>query len=579
MDKDIKREMLNAMDTNGFNPCSIDNDSIASCQHQGDFEIGNFTEYLTRAKERGKYICPLCSEPDLSINTDGKKYQCYSCYQTGDIAKFLLEQAGNGSPRQTSKKDSKEMNKRELTLKDGTEKVIPIEQAKGWEQVTKSDSKPSSEPNETGQDGKATDKPLVSEKAGSGAAIRFKRQSQVTQWVKDNLTDLKYDVRKDQILLNGEHLSMDGISSYMCEEHGIDADSGKWTEAFIHLSRSNPYDAVLEYLEQAGKAEPIDPETAFQNLFMAEYDTDGNVIVDANGESLDAKILEIYETQNNHLELCIEYLKILLLGLVHRAYDPGCQYDYVPTLYGKQGLKKTTFFKTLVGIKFFDGSITLAKDADNLAKLSEAWCGELGELERITGKREAGEVKDFITQTHANIRKAYRRDNQKVPRRSVIVGSVNKTNFLQDETGNRRFIVIPVYQEINLDWLEKNRDGIFSWAIQEYKKGTKPYLSKKWEQAQREDNDTYQNYHPWIDKLEPWLEVQAAMGGRFTTTNEILDHLKTIDIPIAYSNWDKQQVAQVMTQLGWELKRVRISINIDGGIKQVSRWYPPKEDG
>ena len=35
-----------------------------------------------------------------------------------------------------------------------------------------------------------------------------------------------------------------------------------------------------------------------------------------------------------------ECMKLFMLGAISRAYKPGCKFDYMPVLVGKQGIEK-----------------------------------------------------------------------------------------------------------------------------------------------------------------------------------------------------------------------------------------------
>ena len=39
--------------------------------------------------------------------------------------------------------------------------------------------------------------------------------------------------------------------------------------------------------------------------------------------------------------------RMILLGAVARIYEPGHKFDFVPILEGPQGIKKSTFIRTL----------------------------------------------------------------------------------------------------------------------------------------------------------------------------------------------------------------------------------------
>jgi len=54
------------------------------------FDIRNFAHQLTQAK-KGRYNCPNCGKPKLSIERNSGKYQCWGCYDTKAIAKILTE--------------------------------------------------------------------------------------------------------------------------------------------------------------------------------------------------------------------------------------------------------------------------------------------------------------------------------------------------------------------------------------------------------------------------------------------------------------------------------------------------------
>jgi phage/plasmid-associated DNA primase len=54
------------------------------------FDIRNFAHQLTQAK-KGRYNCPNCGKPKLSIDRHSGKYQCWNCYDTKAIAKRCCE--------------------------------------------------------------------------------------------------------------------------------------------------------------------------------------------------------------------------------------------------------------------------------------------------------------------------------------------------------------------------------------------------------------------------------------------------------------------------------------------------------
>ena len=70
---------------------------------------------------------------------------------------------------------------------------------------------------------------------------------------------------------------------------------------------------------------------------------------------------------------------------------------------------------------------------------------EWAELDHITNKRHAGQVKAFLSQSTDMFRVPGAKQRG-ISRRGIIVGSTNRDEFLVDDTGNRRFWVWPSRQ-------------------------------------------------------------------------------------------------------------------------------------
>ena len=76
--------------------------------------ILDYLDKLTPAKEKGKYICPVCEGHNLSINEKTGKYDCYNCGDTQGIWRAIVPNTQNGDhPRRNRKprKSAKEKNR------------------------------------------------------------------------------------------------------------------------------------------------------------------------------------------------------------------------------------------------------------------------------------------------------------------------------------------------------------------------------------------------------------------------------------------------------------------------------------
>lgn len=143
-------------------------------------------------------------------------------------------------------------------------------------------------------------------------------------------------------------------------------------------------------------------------------------------------------------EYAYQVIKLWLLGAVARVYQPGIKFDYTMILQGKQGLGKSTFLRLLsLNDEWFNDSLD-SLDSDKAAQsLMGSWIVELAELKSLA--RTAGgveSVKRFLTATQDKYRVPYERRADIFLRQCVFAGTTNKLDFLQDETGNRRFLII-----------------------------------------------------------------------------------------------------------------------------------------
>ena len=143
-------------------------------------------------------------------------------------------------------------------------------------------------------------------------------------------------------------------------------------------------------------------------------------------------------------EYSYQVMRLWMLGAVARVYQPGCKFDYTMIFQGQQGIGKSTFLKRMaLNDNWFNDSLD-SLDSDKAAQsLMGSWIVELAELKSLA--RTAGgveSVKRFLTAQQDKYRVPYERRADIFLRQCVFAGTTNKSDFLQDETGNRRFLII-----------------------------------------------------------------------------------------------------------------------------------------
>lgn len=138
-----------------------------------------------------------------------------------------------------------------------------------------------------------------------------------------------------------------------------------------------------------------------------------------------------------------EAARLFLIAAVARIYEPGTKFDYVPVLWGAQGVRKSTFIRILA-LNWFGELTARFDDEQALAgQMAGCWIMELAELASMA-KAQVEDVKVFISALVTKVRLAYDRRVTTFPRQCVFMGSTNTLDFLKDETGNRRFWPIQV---------------------------------------------------------------------------------------------------------------------------------------
>lgn len=123
--------------------------------------------------------------------------------------------------------------------------------------------------------------------------------------------------------------------------------------------------------------------------------------------------------------------------------------------YGSQGCYKSTWCRELIPLKnmFKDGKTLNPDHKDNVIESTKYILVELAEFD-ATMKSDQAKLKQFLTATSDEFRSPYERMSEVHPRLTSFIGTVNKKDFLKDETGSRRYWIIPV-EKCNIDKMKE----------------------------------------------------------------------------------------------------------------------------
>lgn len=320
-------------------------------------------------------------------------------------------------------------------------------------------------------------------------------------------------------------------------ENGWIIGSEAATGGLLLAARRNPFHPVLEYLKRV-EADPA----------IAAFDLD----------EVAPRFLRAAGALHRAM------VRKWLIGAVARAMEPGCQMDYCLVAQSDiQGLGKSGAFRDLASPDWFTCTIP-SQDKDLLQNIHCCWIFELAELEAFTGAKAAGKIKNTLTTLTDLIRVPYGKTPERMPRASVFCASVNKREFLRDDTGNRRFWVVPIEGTEKLDraGLVAARDGIWKAAVLAYRSGELPMLPDGLANDSEQQNDNFCEQDPWLPLLSKFLDRQQQENQIPVAANDLLRHMGvTTD---RQSPKEAKRVRELAESLGWRHKSGR---NADGKRK------------
>lgn len=344
-----------------------------------------------------------------------------------------------------------------------------------------------------------------------------KTNKQLIDYLRDKYRDrLKLNKLQQRIELDGEEFLIEEAYLLLAEEEDIDCSKAKAADIFQRLAKENSYNPVEDYLDRVMKSvNPINLDNLSQRYFGT-----ANPIYDI-------------------------FLKKTLIAAVARIYEPGCKHDTALVLQGTQGAGKSSFFDALGG-EWFDDSMGSVSNKDDLLILHKSWIQEWGEIERTFSRKQSEEIKAFLSRRKDLLRPPYGRSTLEFPRRSIIVGSCNSSEFLLDNTGSRRFWIIPVAnRKINISQLKAERDGIWAAAVLAYRSNQKWWLTDEEELMSQQNNQQFQIVDEWQAAIAEYLESRDKVS-----ITEVLTKLFDFEVG-KIDKRSQMRISNILTALKW----------------------------
>ena len=307
-----------------------------------------------------------------------------------------------------------------------------------------------------------------------------------------------------------------------------------------HATR-NKYNPILDLI-QATKWDGKDRVNEIYDIFRIPADTEEGIL---------------------SRTFIFKWLKQCVCGLYNNIDNPF-SLDIILVFQGKQGIGKTRFFEMLaLNSRYFGEGISLdPRDKDSVMQATSKWISELGEI-GSTMRKDMDSVKAFLTKSTDEYRTPYGKASLHYPRMTSFVGTVNDEQFLIDQTGNRRFVTIPLAPDLVIDYETQIKpfNALQLWAqiyyiIKDEEKSScfrlnedeKRYLEKR-------NSEFVKPMKGENEVLDTLAEQQTQEKNFICTTKEM-----TVTEFIRHNNlkYDARTVGRVLKKYGYESKLKKI---------------------
>jgi predicted P-loop ATPase len=198
----------------------------------------------------------------------------------------------------------------------------------------------------------------------------------------------------------------------------------------------------------------------------------------------------------------------------------------VLVIQGPQGIGKTAWVVRLAPTEcnaIAVGVLLDPKNKDSVINSNRFWINEIGELDATLNKSDIAHLKSYITSSIDNIRSPYARRENRLPRRTAYIATVNEHNFLVDTTGNRRWWVISATE---IDYAHKfDMQQVWAEVYHSWKNGALTYLPKE-VQALIDSNNLD---HEKIDPIHEAIHTNYDWATPRTRSLTVTEIMKEID--------------------------------------------------
>ena len=223
----------------------------------------------------------------------------------------------------------------------------------------------------------------------------------------------------------------------------------------------------------------------------------------------------------------------------------------VPLLIGCQGLRKTTFCRSLLPPElreYFMDDIKMESAEQVERVLARMWLVCIDEYNAKT-PREQAKIKRLLTEKDVQVRRPHSDGYHLVPRLASFIATTNDPTPLPSADGTRRYLCVEVEGPIDLDGTIDYRQ-LYAQALHELEAGRRYWFDADDEAEIQHHNEPYQQASPLETVLptlfEPTQDRRRENLWQVQAVQKVLsEQLRTADVP------NLRQTANAMKALRW----------------------------
>lgn len=251
---------------------------------------------------------------------------------------------------------------------------------------------------------------------------------------------------------------------------------------------------------------------------------------------------------------------LVLIAAARRARDPGIKFDEIVVFESVEGRGKSTAIEILAGAEnFSDQNILGMSGKEQQEAMTGIWLYEIADLTGMK-KTDVEHIKSFASRKVDRARPAYGRYRVDRKRSTVFFATTNDDEYLQSQTGNRRFWPV-ITGRIDLEALRADRDQLWAEAALRESKGESIRLPERlWAAAGDEQNQRTES-DQWSAAIHNYLNMPDKIKNDVSITDALVDNQFLQIESGRVGRREQMRAGAILRRLGFTKYRKRLSGN------------------